>query len=100
MSYCLICLIYIILYHHFHVFLSVSVLCVCSEKCKARGFTVIVDGRRSQWNVVKTVVLMLQVGRDKHFYTYTHLYSLYTASASHQRKLVSIVISRKELIVL
>lgn len=31
-----------------------------SEKCKARGFTVIVDGRRSQWNVVKTVVLMLQ----------------------------------------
>lgn len=32
-----------------------------SEKCKARGFTVIVDGRRSQWNTVKTVVLMLQV---------------------------------------
>lgn len=32
-----------------------------SEKCKARGFTVIVDGRKSQWNVVKTVVLMLQV---------------------------------------
>lgn len=32
-----------------------------SEKCKARGFTVIVDGRRSQWNIVKTVVLMLQV---------------------------------------
>ncbi|KAM9802719.1 SEC14 domain and spectrin repeat-containing protein 1 [Syngnathus typhle] len=31
-----------------------------SEKCKARGFTVIVDGRRSQWNTVKTVVLMLQ----------------------------------------
>ncbi|XP_041940075.1 SEC14 domain and spectrin repeat-containing protein 1 [Alosa sapidissima] len=31
-----------------------------SEKCKARGFTVIVDGRKSQWNVVKTVVLMLQ----------------------------------------
>lgn len=32
-----------------------------SEKCKARGFTVIVDGRRSQWTTVKTVVLMLQV---------------------------------------
>lgn len=32
-----------------------------SEKCKARGFTVIVDGRKSQWNIVKTVVLMLQV---------------------------------------
>lgn len=32
-----------------------------SEKCKARGFTVIVDGRKSQWNTVKTVVLMLQV---------------------------------------
>ncbi|XP_069081542.1 SEC14 domain and spectrin repeat-containing protein 1 isoform X3 [Pleurodeles waltl] len=32
-----------------------------SDKCKARGFTVIVDGRKSQWNVVKTVVLMLQV---------------------------------------
>ncbi|KAG5852577.1 hypothetical protein ANANG_G00063940 [Anguilla anguilla] len=31
-----------------------------SEKCKARGFTVIVDGRKSQWNLVKTVVLMLQ----------------------------------------
>lgn len=31
-----------------------------SEKCKARGFTVIVDGRKSQWNIVKTVVLMLQ----------------------------------------
>ncbi|XP_041700613.1 SEC14 domain and spectrin repeat-containing protein 1-like isoform X2 [Coregonus clupeaformis] len=31
-----------------------------SDKCKARGFTVIVDGRRSQWNIVKTVVLMLQ----------------------------------------
>ncbi|XP_069472200.1 SEC14 domain and spectrin repeat-containing protein 1 isoform X2 [Ambystoma mexicanum] len=31
-----------------------------SDKCKARGFTVIVDGRKSQWNVVKTVVLMLQ----------------------------------------
>ncbi|XP_009994627.1 PREDICTED: SEC14 domain and spectrin repeat-containing protein 1 [Chaetura pelagica] len=30
------------------------------DKCKARGFTVIVDGRKSQWNVVKTVVLMLQ----------------------------------------
>ncbi|TMS06953.1 SEC14 domain and spectrin repeat-containing protein 1 [Larimichthys crocea] len=30
------------------------------EKCKARGFTVIVDGRKSQWNIVKTVVLMLQ----------------------------------------
>lgn len=44
----------------------VLILCnfsfVCfSEKCKARGFTVIVDGRKSQWNVVKTVVLMLQV---------------------------------------
>lgn len=36
-----------------------------SDKCKARGFTVIVDGRRSQWNTVKTVVLMLQVGTDK-----------------------------------
>lgn len=37
-------------------------LFVCaSEKCKARGFTVIVDGRKSQWNTVKTVVLMLQV---------------------------------------
>ncbi|GAA6095028.1 SEC14 domain and spectrin repeat-containing protein 1 [Tachysurus ichikawai] len=35
-------------------------LSIPSEKCKARGFTVIVDGRRSQWNVVKTVVLMLQ----------------------------------------
>lgn len=32
-----------------------------SVKCKARGFTVIVDGRKSQWNIVKTVVLMLQV---------------------------------------
>ncbi|XP_029567487.1 SEC14 domain and spectrin repeat-containing protein 1 isoform X2 [Salmo trutta] len=31
-----------------------------SDKCKARGFTVIVDGRKSQWNIVKTVVLMLQ----------------------------------------
>ncbi|KAJ3591665.1 hypothetical protein NHX12_006797, partial [Muraenolepis orangiensis] len=30
------------------------------ERCKARGFTVIVDGRKSQWNIVKTVVLMLQ----------------------------------------
>lgn len=36
-------------------------MCVRSDKCKARGFTVIVDGRRSQWNTVKTVVLMLQV---------------------------------------
>lgn len=45
---------------------------VCSEKCKARGFTVIVDGRRSQWNVVKTVVLMLQVRRDEHVHTYMH----------------------------
>nr|XP_036856152.1 SEC14 domain and spectrin repeat-containing protein 1 isoform X2 [Manis javanica] len=36
-------------------------LSIPSEKCKARGFTVIVDGRKSQWNVVKTVVLMLQV---------------------------------------
>uniref|UniRef100_A0A3P9MCT2 SEC14 and spectrin domains 1 n=1 Tax=Oryzias latipes TaxID=8090 RepID=A0A3P9MCT2_ORYLA len=35
-------------------------LSIPSEKCKARGFTVIVDGRRSQWNIVKTVVLMLQ----------------------------------------
>ncbi|XP_040827740.1 SEC14 domain and spectrin repeat-containing protein 1 isoform X2 [Ochotona curzoniae] len=35
-------------------------LSIPSEKCKARGFTVIVDGRKSQWNVVKTVVLMLQ----------------------------------------
>ncbi|XP_077393011.1 SEC14 domain and spectrin repeat-containing protein 1 isoform X2 [Festucalex cinctus] len=35
-------------------------LSIPSEKCKARGFTVIVDGRRSQWNTVKTVVLMLQ----------------------------------------
>nr|XP_055071465.1 SEC14 domain and spectrin repeat-containing protein 1 [Misgurnus anguillicaudatus]XP_055071466.1 SEC14 domain and spectrin repeat-containing protein 1 [Misgurnus anguillicaudatus]XP_055071467.1 SEC14 domain and spectrin repeat-containing protein 1 [Misgurnus anguillicaudatus]XP_055071468.1 SEC14 domain and spectrin repeat-containing protein 1 [Misgurnus anguillicaudatus] len=35
-------------------------LCIPSEKCKARGFTVIVDGRKSQWNIVKTVVLMLQ----------------------------------------
>lgn len=35
-------------------------LCL-SQKCKARGFTVIVDGRKSQWNIVKTVVLMLQV---------------------------------------
>ncbi|KAI4805782.1 hypothetical protein KUCAC02_010379 [Chaenocephalus aceratus] len=33
--------------------------CLC-VKCKARGFTVIVDGRKSQWNIVKTVVLMLQ----------------------------------------
>ncbi|XP_078537614.1 SEC14 domain and spectrin repeat-containing protein 1 isoform X2 [Lissotriton helveticus] len=31
-----------------------------SDKCKARGFTVIVDGRKSQWTIVKTVVLMLQ----------------------------------------
>ncbi|KAG7220354.1 hypothetical protein INR49_010190 [Caranx melampygus] len=36
-------------------------LSIPSEKCKARGFTVIVDGRKSQWNIVKTVVLMLQV---------------------------------------
>nr|XP_006014103.2 PREDICTED: SEC14 domain and spectrin repeat-containing protein 1-B-like [Latimeria chalumnae] len=36
-------------------------LSIPSETCKARGFTVIVDGRKSQWNVVKTVVLMLQV---------------------------------------
>uniref|UniRef100_A0A4W3IR88 SEC14 and spectrin domains 1 n=1 Tax=Callorhinchus milii TaxID=7868 RepID=A0A4W3IR88_CALMI len=36
-------------------------LSIPSDKCKARGFTVIVDGRKSQWNVVKTVVLMLQV---------------------------------------
>ncbi|XP_057707543.1 SEC14 domain and spectrin repeat-containing protein 1 isoform X2 [Corythoichthys intestinalis] len=35
-------------------------LSIPSDKCKARGFTVIVDGRRSQWNTVKTVVLMLQ----------------------------------------
>ncbi|XP_049904209.1 SEC14 domain and spectrin repeat-containing protein 1 [Epinephelus moara] len=35
-------------------------LSIPSEKCKARGFTVIVDGRKSQWNIVKTVVLMLQ----------------------------------------
>uniref|UniRef100_A0A1A8QHW0 SEC14 and spectrin domains 1 n=1 Tax=Nothobranchius rachovii TaxID=451742 RepID=A0A1A8QHW0_9TELE len=35
-------------------------LSIPSEKCKTRGFTVIVDGRRSQWNIVKTVVLMLQ----------------------------------------
>ncbi|XP_061464301.1 SEC14 domain and spectrin repeat-containing protein 1 isoform X1 [Rhineura floridana] len=35
-------------------------LSIPSAKCKARGFTVIVDGRKSQWNVVKTVVLMLQ----------------------------------------
>uniref|UniRef100_A0A3Q2CTF9 SEC14 and spectrin domains 1 n=1 Tax=Cyprinodon variegatus TaxID=28743 RepID=A0A3Q2CTF9_CYPVA len=35
-------------------------LSIPSDKCKARGFTVIVDGRRSQWNIVKTVVLMLQ----------------------------------------
>nr|XP_045223259.1 SEC14 domain and spectrin repeat-containing protein 1 isoform X1 [Macaca fascicularis]XP_045223260.1 SEC14 domain and spectrin repeat-containing protein 1 isoform X1 [Macaca fascicularis] len=35
-------------------------LSIPSEKCKARGFTVIVDGRKSQWNVVKTVVVMLQ----------------------------------------
>uniref|UniRef100_A0A8D0FRS5 CRAL-TRIO domain-containing protein n=1 Tax=Strix occidentalis caurina TaxID=311401 RepID=A0A8D0FRS5_STROC len=38
-------------------------LSIPSEKCKARGFTVIVDGRKSQWNVVKTVVLMLQVNK-------------------------------------
>ncbi|KTF81310.1 hypothetical protein cypCar_00041788 [Cyprinus carpio] len=36
-------------------------LSIPSEKCKARGFTVIVDGRKSQWNIVKTVVLMLQL---------------------------------------
>lgn len=35
-------------------------LSIPSEKCKARGFTIIADGRKSQWNVVKTVVLMLQ----------------------------------------
>ncbi|XP_070770831.1 SEC14 domain and spectrin repeat-containing protein 1 [Enoplosus armatus] len=35
-------------------------LSIPSDKCKARGFTVIVDGRKSQWNIVKTVVLMLQ----------------------------------------
>ncbi|XP_061548331.1 SEC14 domain and spectrin repeat-containing protein 1 [Phycodurus eques] len=35
-------------------------LSIPSEKCKARGFTVIVDGRRTQWNTVKMVVLMLQ----------------------------------------
>ncbi|XP_037344476.2 SEC14 domain and spectrin repeat-containing protein 1 [Pungitius pungitius] len=35
-------------------------LSIPSQKCKARGFTVIVDGRKSQWNIVKTVVLMLQ----------------------------------------
>ncbi|XP_069389827.1 SEC14 domain and spectrin repeat-containing protein 1 isoform X2 [Paralichthys olivaceus] len=35
-------------------------LSIPSAKCKARGFTVIVDGRKSQWNIVKTVVLMLQ----------------------------------------
>uniref|UniRef100_A0A8C5FG15 CRAL-TRIO domain-containing protein n=1 Tax=Gadus morhua TaxID=8049 RepID=A0A8C5FG15_GADMO len=35
-------------------------LSIPSERCKARGFTVIVDGRKSQWNIVKTVVLMLQ----------------------------------------
>uniref|UniRef100_A0AAY5EYE0 CRAL-TRIO domain-containing protein n=1 Tax=Electrophorus electricus TaxID=8005 RepID=A0AAY5EYE0_ELEEL len=35
-------------------------LSIPSEKCKARGFTVIVDGRKSPWTVVKTVVLMLQ----------------------------------------
>ncbi|XP_035460035.2 SEC14 domain and spectrin repeat-containing protein 1 isoform X2 [Scophthalmus maximus] len=35
-------------------------LSIPSEKCKARGFTVIVDGRKSQWTIVKTVVLMLQ----------------------------------------
>ncbi|XP_018417114.1 PREDICTED: SEC14 domain and spectrin repeat-containing protein 1 [Nanorana parkeri] len=35
-------------------------LSIPSDKCKARGFTVIVDGRKSQWNVVKTVVVMLQ----------------------------------------
>uniref|UniRef100_H3CJ16 SEC14 and spectrin domains 1 n=1 Tax=Tetraodon nigroviridis TaxID=99883 RepID=H3CJ16_TETNG len=34
-------------------------LSIPSEKCKARGFTVIVDGRRSQWNTVKTVVLIV-----------------------------------------
>uniref|UniRef100_S4RZ58 SEC14 and spectrin domains 1 n=1 Tax=Petromyzon marinus TaxID=7757 RepID=S4RZ58_PETMA len=32
----------------------------CSEKCKSRGFTVIVDGRKAAWNLVKTVVLTLQ----------------------------------------
>ncbi|KAM6934366.1 SEC14 domain and spectrin repeat-containing protein 1 [Xenentodon cancila] len=35
-------------------------LSIPSDKCKARGFTVIVDGRKSPWNIVKTVVLMLQ----------------------------------------
>lgn len=40
-----------------------------SDKCKARGFTVIVDGRKSQWNVVKTVVLMLQVKK----FLYVHI---------------------------
>ena len=47
-----------------HSLIDVSVLSNAlphSEKCKARGFTVIVDGRKSQWNIVKTVVLMLQV---------------------------------------
>uniref|UniRef100_A0A8C5LPA3 Uncharacterized protein n=1 Tax=Leptobrachium leishanense TaxID=445787 RepID=A0A8C5LPA3_9ANUR len=33
-------------------------LSIPSDKCKARGFTVIVDGRKSQWNIVKTVVLI------------------------------------------
>lgn len=37
-----------------------SFLLTICDKCKARGFTVIVDGRKSQWNVVKTVVVMLQ----------------------------------------
>lgn len=46
------------LVHEFYFFICFSSF---SEKCKARGFTVIVDGRKSQWNVVKTVVLMLQV---------------------------------------
>uniref|UniRef100_UPI00358EF4EE SEC14 domain and spectrin repeat-containing protein 1 n=1 Tax=Myxine glutinosa TaxID=7769 RepID=UPI00358EF4EE len=35
-------------------------LSIPSEKCKSRGFTVIVDGRKASWNLVKTVVLMLQ----------------------------------------
>lgn len=55
-----------ILVHEFYFFLSVFLF--FSEKCKARGFTVIVDGRKSQWNVVKTVVLMLQVNK----FSYNH----------------------------
>ncbi|XP_032821489.1 SEC14 domain and spectrin repeat-containing protein 1 [Petromyzon marinus] len=35
-------------------------LSIPSEKCKSRGFTVIVDGRKAAWNLVKTVVLTLQ----------------------------------------